>query len=107
MEIGNNFREKLQNRLKNLQVTEDEEHGNIDDIWNSLKRILQETTAEVCGNKDRKEKKPWFNTECQDMIKKRKLLKTEWLHNKNEQSRVQYNTQVRETTKTLRRKKRA
>lgn len=106
LNIRNNFKEELQNRFDNDQGTTNEENNNVDDVWNNLKDILQETTAEVCGKKERREKKPWFDMECSDMIEKRKILKNKLLQNKDEESKMRYNNQVRETTKLMRRKKR-
>ncbi|KAL1448299.1 hypothetical protein WDU94_008926, partial [Cyamophila willieti] len=98
------FRTKIQNNL--ITMTEEQQPTTINEKWNALKKMLQESTKEICGEKERKSGKPWFDTEAKELVKKRKIQKQKWLSTQNDTDKQLYNTLNRETNKALRRKKR-
>uniref|UniRef100_A0A8D8TNG9 Craniofacial development protein 2 n=1 Tax=Cacopsylla melanoneura TaxID=428564 RepID=A0A8D8TNG9_9HEMI len=97
LKLSDKFSEEAERAIQEMNINED---------WNSLKNIIQDCTEAVCGKMKKKEKKPWFDEECKNMINKRRELKSEWLQTQEEIDRLRYNTQNRETTRLVRQKKR-
>ncbi|KAL1446641.1 hypothetical protein WDU94_003506 [Cyamophila willieti] len=83
-----------------------EEERNIENQWKKLKNTLQECAKEICGEKENKKKKPWFDNQCCEMVIMRKAMKEKWLNSKVEVDRKAYTEQNKNTTRTLRQKKR-
>ncbi|XP_054277909.1 uncharacterized protein LOC128996544 [Macrosteles quadrilineatus] len=87
-------------------MKEDSEVNRIEKVWKNIKETLQDCAKEVCGKRERKNKKPWFDEECKANVLQRKKAKEVWLNKKQERDRENYTKISRETVKVLRRKKR-
>lgn len=106
--IRKDFQLKLSNRFQALSnlAQGDPEEDTIESGWTNIKETLQNCAKEVCGKKERKNKKPWFDDECKEKVLQRKEAKDTWLNKKQESDREEYKKCSRETVRTLRRKKR-
>lgn len=79
---------------------------NLNNEWKSIVETVKKNTEEVCGKKERHERKPWFDNDCRNIIDQRKSAKENWMQSQSQQNRFEYNELNRETKKLLRKKKR-
>lgn len=100
---ANQFRSMIADKFREL---EEQERTGIDTKWEYLKNTIQECAKKICGDKERKKGKPWFDQECSEQISRRKLMREIWLQTKSENDRKQYIYTNKATTKLLRQKKR-
>ncbi|KAI5729084.1 hypothetical protein M8J77_025142 [Diaphorina citri] len=94
---------KISDKLNELRGEEDED---IENKWKNLKKTIQQCAKEVCGEKEKKKGKPWFDAQCKEMIDRRRSMREKWLNSNSEEDRRAYNEQNKNTTKLLRQKKR-
>ena len=64
------------------------------------------SAAECIGYLKKRQNKKWFDEECADIVKKRKVAKMNWLHEQNEVNLGQLGSIRRESTRVLKSKKR-
>ncbi|XP_054289925.1 uncharacterized protein LOC129005133 [Macrosteles quadrilineatus] len=101
------FRIKLHNRFQVLGDTEETEiMEDIENKWETFRNSILNTAKEVCGKKKRARKNPWFDGECEQAILERSERKKKWLNSKSNEDREEYFRVNKETTRTLRKKKR-
>lgn len=82
------------------------ENKGIEERWEKLKSVIQDTAEETIGRK-RRVKKPWFNKICEEAIQRRKITKNNWLNDTdNREKLTQYRTRQREASNILRCEKR-
>lgn len=88
--IRKEFELKLSNRFQALEADKETE-SSVEDKWEEIKESIQDTAREVIGHyKITQPKKPWFNAECQQMIKERRQIKNDMLNNNNQQNQEKY-----------------
>lgn len=71
------------------------ENKGIEERWENLKSVIQDTTEETIRRK-RRVKKPWFNKICEEAIQRRKIAKNNWLNDTDNREKL---TQYRTTRK--------
>ena len=64
------------------------------------------SASESIGYVKKRQNKKWFDEECADIVKKRKVAKMNWLHEQNEVNLEQLGNIRREATRLLKNKKR-
>ena len=74
-------------------------HGKISDN-------IKVAAGESIGYYEVKKKKPWFYDSCSNVVEQRKQAKLKFLQDSAQLSRDNYHTERRETSRTLRNKKR-
>lgn len=57
---------KLSNRFQSLDEQEGNEEFNIEERWKSL--CYKHFAEEVCGKKNRRKQKPWFDEDCKSVV---------------------------------------
>jgi hypothetical protein len=104
-QLNREFELKLENRFQMLQDLQTEEND-INSKWNNFKKNIIETAKEICGEKRRVKKKPWFDEECEQKVIERKERKRIWINSDTAENKDRYIESNKETNKILRRKKR-
>lgn len=99
-EVQREFTIKLTNRF---QILEDEsiigtqiaEPNMIEEKWKKLQMVVNDTVKEVCGQKKKMKKNPWFTDECQAAVDKRREVKHKWLESRREENEGQESRELR------------
>jgi len=60
--------------LENLDIDED-----VNRAWENIKENIQTSAKESLGLHERRQHKPWFDTECLDFLDQRKQAKMQWI----------------------------
>ena len=104
-ETKREFNLELKNRFERLTL-EDEE---VEQKWNKIKEMMEETSKEILGYK-RKNKKPWISEETWKIIEERKKLKQRKEQAKSvediRETSKEYNAKHKEVKRSFRRDKR-
>jgi hypothetical protein len=82
VEVRKQYQLKISNRfaaLENLNVSED-----MNRAWENIKENIKISGQESLGLHERKQCKPWSDTECVEFLEKRKQAKIKWLQNPNQ-----------------------
>jgi hypothetical protein len=86
--------------LKNLNVSED-----INRAWENIKENIKISAQESLGLHERKQHKPWFDTECAEFLDERKQAKIQWLQNPNQNNGDNLHNLRRESSRHFRNEK--
>jgi hypothetical protein len=75
--VKTDFQLKLTNSFQILDNLDQEYSGvnKIEKVCKNIKETVQNCAKEVCGKKDKKNKKPWFDEECKVKVSQRKKQK--------------------------------
>lgn len=107
--VQEEFAIKLSNRFQALESRDqehaEEEENKVENNWTRIKDNVQECIKEVCGRKERQNKKPWFDHECKEKVTKRRRLREIWLSTNKDGDLNEYKKHSKETVKTLRKKR--
>ena len=103
--VAEQFKLKLENRFAILEDKDKNEDEDINNNWANFKIAVLDTAEEVCGKKKKRNKKPWFDQECEQALEERIKMKKAWMNSNSLEYKERYNQSNRETNKLLRRKK--
>ncbi|GLV46115.1 hypothetical protein CBL_05176 [Carabus blaptoides fortunei] len=100
-------REKYQNSIKTLiKYTPKPDMDNVEDIWNTFKRIITEATECACGktrSTHNRKQTHWWNEKVKVEVKKKKQKWKKYLNTKNAEDYEEYKKQ-RKTIKEAKEK---
>lgn len=102
--VAKEFKIKLENRFRVLEDIDGNE--DINSNWTNFKIAILDSAEEVCGKKTKRNKKPWFDHECEQMLEERIKRKKAWMNSNNMEAKERYNQANRDANKLLKRKKR-
>ncbi|KAI5715018.1 hypothetical protein M8J77_009060 [Diaphorina citri] len=113
-ELVDTLREELDNRFEELEEIQSTSNSEtveaIEEQWSTFKNVIKETAKKVLDTSSGyREKKPWFDRDCEEIMEKRVRAKQQWLscdETRKDEYREKYNKINREVVKLVRQKKR-
>ena len=93
-------------KLEELQ-TQSQEQEQIEQQWNTIKKVVIETATETIGVKTRKRNKEWFNDECKEVIRQKNQDRLRVLQKATRQACDKYKESRKKANKIIRKNKKA
>ena len=106
-EIKLQYQVQISNWFDALRTSnEDASEVDIHDTWENIRDNIKVAAGKSIGYYQVKKKKPWFDDDCSNVVERRKQAKLKFLQVPTQPNRDNYHTERRETSRTLRNKKR-
>jgi len=103
LEVKEKYQIELTDRfaaLENLDVDED-----VNRAWENIKENIKTSAKESLSLHERKQHKPWFDTECLDFLDQRKQAKMQWIQDPSRSNVDNLNNVRRDASRHFRNKK--
>ena len=106
-EIKLQYQVQISNRFDALR-TSNEDAGKVDnnDTWENIRDNIKVAAGKSIGYYQVQKKKPWLDDDCSNVVERRKQAKMKFLQDPTQLNRDNYHTERRETSRTLKNKKR-
>ena len=105
-EIKLQYQVQISNRFDALRTSNDASEVDINDTWENIRDNIKVAAGKSIGSYQVKKKKPWFDDDCSNVVERRKQAKLKFLQDPIQLNRDNFHTERRETSRTLRKKKR-
>ena len=105
MRVKEKYQIEITNRfaaLENIDVDED-----VNRAWENIKENKKNSANESLVLHERKQHKPWFDTECLDFLEQRKQAKMQWIQDPSRSNVDNLNNVRRDASRHFRNKKKA
>ncbi|KAL4143409.1 hypothetical protein QTP88_005744 [Uroleucon formosanum] len=97
------FKQRMNEAMSNLHINQ---LDTIDGKWEAIKETLKVVTDTTIG-KQKKVKKPWFNTSCEEALNRRKEARLQWINDPtNREKESTYKERQKEASNIFRFEKR-
>ncbi|PSN29855.1 hypothetical protein C0J52_28339 [Blattella germanica] len=100
------YQDTIKRKLEELQ-TQSQEQEQIEQQWNTIKKVVIETATETIGVKTRKRNEEWFNDECKEVIRQKNQDRLRVLQKATRQACDKYKESRKKANKIIRKNKKA
>lgn len=102
--VCESFKRQLYETISNLDINKVD---TIDCKWKTIKETIKVVVSDTMIGKQKKMKKPWFNSSCEEALNRRKETRLQWINDpSNLEKEITYKECQKETNNIYRFKKR-
>ena len=96
------YEEHLENNLR----VKDMEDTEINKAWDKIKKEIVEAAERYIGQKKQQPRNEWWNTECENIVKKKGIARAKWIRTESKEDKESYQRKRKEANKLIREVKR-